>query len=62
MGPKLHDVDEVPKSMLVGMGVLTFVIIFFGIFPGWVVSHIVHPAAMALVDRMAYINAVMGGG
>ena len=64
MGPKMHDVKdvkEVPKSMLVGMAVLTFVIIFFGLFPGWVVSHIVHPAVMALVDKTAYINAVMGG-
>ena len=61
MGPKLHDVKEVPKSMLLGMAVLTFVIIFFGVFPGWVVNHIVHPAAMALADKMAYIAAVTGG-
>ena len=61
MGPKMYDAKEVPKSMLIGMGVLTFVIIFFGIFPGWVVSHIVHPAAMALASKMEYIAAIGGG-
>mgnify|MGYP000052907553 CR=1 FL=1 len=61
MGPKIHNVEEAPKSMLVGMAVLTFVIIFFGLFPGWVVNHIVHPAAQALADQASYIQAVMGG-
>jgi len=61
MGPKIHDVEEVPKSMLAGMAVLTFVIILFGLFPGWVVSNIVHPAAQALADQAAYIQAVLGG-
>ena len=61
MGPKLHDVEEAPKSLLIGMGILTFVIILFGLFPGWVVNNIVHPAVMALANRIDYINAVMGG-
>ncbi len=61
MGPKIHDVEEVPKSMLAGMAVLTFVIILFGLFPGWVVGNIVHPAAQALADQAAYIQAVVGG-
>jgi len=61
MGPKLHDVEEAPKSLLIGMGILTFVIILFGLFPGWVVNNIVHPAVTALANRIDYINAVMGG-
>jgi len=61
MGPKIYDVEEVPKSMLAGMAVLTFVIILFGLFPGWVVGNIVHPAAQALADQAAYIQAVIGG-
>ena len=47
--------------MLAGMAVLTFVIILFGLFPGWVVGNIVHPAAQALADQAAYIQAVVGG-
>jgi len=60
MGPKLYDVEEVPKSMLLGMSLLTFVIIFFGFFPGWVVSNIVHPAVMSLANKIAYIGAIGG--
>jgi len=63
-GPKLpqyKDVKEVPKSMLVGMGILAAGIIFTSIFPGLVVDHIVYPAADALINQAGYINGVMGG-
>jgi len=63
MGPPMRNTKEgeVPKSMLIGMVILTVGIILFGLFPGWVVDHIVHPAAQALADQAAYIQAVIGG-
>jgi len=64
MGPRLEgmgDGREVPRSMLVGMGLLTAGIILFGLFPDWVVSNLVHPAAQALADQAAYIAALGGG-
>lgn len=60
--PQYKDVKEVPKSMLIGMGILTTIIIFFSFFPGLVVNTIVNPAADALINQASYINAVMGGG
>jgi multicomponent Na+:H+ antiporter subunit D len=57
--PAYKQVREVPKSMIIGMGVLAVCIIFFSIFPGLVVNTIVAPATQALIDRAAYINAVM---
>ena len=62
MGPKIHDVEEAPKTMLIGMGILTVVVIFFGLFPEWAIDSIVQPAAQALADQAAYIGAVLGGG
>ncbi len=59
--PEYKDVKEVPKSMLVGMGVLAFVVIFFGLFPDLIVKSIVDPAAKALVNQASYISKVMGG-
>lgn len=55
-------VTEVPASMLLGMSLLTIVIIALTLFPGWTLSHLVEPAAKALVDQAGYISAVMGGG
>ncbi|MEM2583461.1 MAG: proton-conducting transporter membrane subunit [Candidatus Thermoplasmatota archaeon] len=60
MGPKIHDVEEVPKSMLIGMGILTFVIIFFGLFPDFIVNKLVHPAAEALAKQAGYLQAIGG--
>ncbi|MBS3772690.1 MAG: NADH:ubiquinone oxidoreductase [Candidatus Thermoplasmatota archaeon] len=62
MGPKLDISDnrEVPRSMLAGMAILAAGIILFGLFPDWVVSHIVHPAAQALADQAGYIGSVGG--
>jgi multicomponent Na+:H+ antiporter subunit D len=58
--PAYKGVKEVPKSMVVGMGILAACIIFFGLFPGLVVDTIVAPATNALIDQASYINAVMG--
>jgi len=59
--PQYKDVKEVPKPMLIGMGILTIIIIFFSLFPGLIVNSIVNPATDALINQATYINAVMGG-
>jgi len=59
--PEYKDVKEVPKSMLIGMGILAAGIIFTSIFPGLVVEHIVHPATDALINQGVYVNGIMGG-
>jgi len=63
-GPQLTEykyVREVPKSMIIGMGILAAAIIFFGIFPGLIVDSIVTPATDALINQADYINGIMGG-
>ncbi len=59
--PQHKEVREVPKPMLIGMGILTVIIIFFSLFPSLVVDTIVTPATDALIDQAGYISAVMGG-
>jgi multicomponent Na+:H+ antiporter subunit D len=59
--PAYKEVREVPKSMIIGMGILAACIIFFSIFPGVVMDTIVAPATEALIDQASYISAVMGG-
>jgi multicomponent Na+:H+ antiporter subunit D len=44
------------------MAVLTVAIIGLSLFPTWALSHLVEPAAKALVDQGGFIQAVMGGG
>ncbi|OYT59496.1 NADH:ubiquinone oxidoreductase [Euryarchaeota archaeon ex4484_178] len=61
MGPKKHDVKEVPAPMLIGMGILTFFIILFGLFPNIAMQYLVAPAASALSDPVGYITRVLGG-
>jgi multicomponent Na+:H+ antiporter subunit D len=58
--PAYKDVREVPRSMLIGMGIMAACIIFFSVFPGLVVDTIVAPATNALIDQASYINGVMG--
>ena len=62
MGPKLYNVKEVPKSMLIAMGILSFFIVLFGIFPNIAMTYLVAPAAHALADPVGYITRVLGGG
>ena len=65
MGPQLSrykDVKEVPKSMLIGMGIIACFIIFFGLFPEYILTNVVEPAANALVSYQSYIAHVVGGG
>lgn len=60
--PEFAEAREVPFSMIAGMAVLTVVILGLSLFPTWVVAHLVEPAASALIDKGAYVGAVMGGG
>lgn len=65
LGPEknaLKHVQEVPAGMLIGMVVLTTAILGASLFPSWTLSHLVEPAAKALVDQSGYIGAIMGGG
>jgi multicomponent Na+:H+ antiporter subunit D len=57
--PKLKDVKEVPKSMLVSMGIIASIIIVFGLFPEIIISNIVEPAVNALVSYGDYIREVI---
>lgn len=59
--PEYKDVKEVPKSMLIGMGILAAGIIFTSIFPGLIVERIVYPATDALINQASYVNGIMGG-
>ncbi|MDH7516884.1 MAG: proton-conducting transporter membrane subunit [Candidatus Thermoplasmatota archaeon] len=64
LGPKIskfENVKEVPKSMLIGMGVFACIIIFFGLFPNIVIHHLVEPAVNVLMNNAQYISAVLGG-
>ena len=63
-GPALlqyKQVKEVPKPMLIGMGILVVLIILFSLFPSLVVDTIVNPATEALINQSGYVSAVMGG-
>ncbi len=51
---------EVPKNMLIAMGVLAVLIVIFGVFPGFILDHIVTPAARALSSPLLYINTILG--
>ncbi|AGB05026.1 formate hydrogenlyase subunit 3/multisubunit Na+/H+ antiporter, MnhD subunit [Aciduliprofundum sp. MAR08-339] len=62
MGPKVYDVKEVPRPMLIAMGILTFFIILFGISPNIAIHYLVAPAAHALSNPVGYITRVLGGG
>lgn len=64
MGPslsRLGEVKEVPRSMLLGMGIIAAIIIFIGLFPEYFLSNLVEPAANALVGYQNYIATILGG-
>ena len=65
MGPELprfRDVQEVPRSMLLAMGIIALIIIVIGLIPGIVVENIVQPAANSLVNHLDYISHVISIG
>jgi len=57
--PKFENVKEVPKSMLIAMGTIATIIIIFGLFPEFIISNIVEPAANALVNYGEYVREVI---
>ena len=57
--PKFENVKEAPKSMLLAMGIISAIIIIFGLFPNLVVENIVEPATRAIVDYSSYIGGVL---
>jgi len=57
--PKFKEVKEVPKSMLIAMGIIASIIILFGLFPELIINHIVEPAVNALVSYGDYIREVI---
>jgi len=59
---KFREVREVPRAMLLPMGVLVMLIIGIGLFPGIVVERFVEPAVNALVDNLEYIRRIRSGG
>jgi multicomponent Na+:H+ antiporter subunit D len=59
--PKLKDAKEVPKSMLIAMGIIASLIIIFGLFPEYIVNNLVTPAADAIINNSNYITTVIGG-
>jgi multicomponent Na+:H+ antiporter subunit D len=64
LGPKLEqykDVKEVPRSMVFAMATLACIIVLFGLFPDVIVTHLVHPAVMALIHQTDYTAAILGG-
>ncbi len=60
--PHLKDAKEAPTAMLVAMFLVAGIIVFFSLFPGYVIDKLVVPAVDAMKDPTAYINAIMGGG
>jgi multicomponent Na+:H+ antiporter subunit D len=57
--PQFKKVKEVPKSMLIAMGILAVIIIIFGLIPGVIVERFVEPAANALLNYGEYISQVI---
>ena len=57
--PKFKEVKEVPKSMLIAMGIIASIIIVFGLFPELIINNIVEPAVSALVNYGDYIREVI---
>jgi multicomponent Na+:H+ antiporter subunit D len=58
--PEYKGGREVPRSMIIGMVILAAGIVFITLFPSLVLDRAIHPAADALLNQGAYINAVMG--
>ena len=64
LGPKLKKFDnvkEVPKSMLIAMGIIASIIIFFGLFPDLIITNLVETAVNALIHPENYLQWLTGG-
>ena len=61
LGPKqekFEKVKEVPKSMLIAMGIIACIIIFFGLFPNIVIENIINPVTEAITSNLSYIGGI----
>jgi multicomponent Na+:H+ antiporter subunit D len=58
--PKYEKVREVPKSMLLAMGIIAAIIVFIGLFPDIFINNVVEPAARALTDSSKYVDFIVG--
>jgi len=58
--PKFEKVKEVPKSMLIAMGIIAVIIVFIGLFPDIFINNIVEPATKALENSGQYVQYIMG--
>jgi multicomponent Na+:H+ antiporter subunit D len=52
-------VKEVPISMIIAMGIISTIIIIFGLFPDLIINNIVEPAVNALINYGDYIREVI---
>jgi multicomponent Na+:H+ antiporter subunit D len=57
--PKFKDVKEVPKTMLLAMGIISSIIIIFGLFPDLIITNIVEPAVNGLINYSDYIRQII---
>lgn len=57
--PHLKNVRDAPAPMLVAMFIVTAIIIFFSLFPGYVIDTIVSPAVNAMNNPSSYIGAII---
>ena len=65
LGPKqskFEGVKEVPKTMLIAMGIIAFVIIIIGLFPNLFLENLVTPATDALQNAGEYVTKIIGVG
>ena len=58
--PRFKNVKEVPKTMLFAMAMIAGIIIFFGLFPEYVVEKLVAPAVEAIYPTISYIIKIGG--
>ena len=62
LSPKFEDVEEVPKSMLIPMGVLAGASLIGGTLPVLVDKYLIRPAATAVLNPGKYIDSILGTG
>lgn len=60
--PRFENVKEVPRSMLIAMGVLTVIIVFVSLFPQFIFETVIQPGVDALLEYQSYIAHVISGG
>ena len=57
LGPEMKahaEAREVPWPWLLAMGALAVLTVLIGLFPGWMMDHLLRPAADALINAHGY--------